>query len=64
MNKEDLEHAVINQLEADFQDNDFEAISELLQILMTNEDNIEVLVGYLSDAALKNLEEGLTIKRY
>lgn len=64
MNKENLEHAVINQLEADLQGNDFEPISELLQLLMTNEDNIEVLVGYLSDAALKNLEEGLTIKRY
>lgn len=61
---DDLEHAVINQLEADFGDQDFDAMSELLQILMKSENNREILFNYLGDTAQENVKEGLTNKRY
>lgn len=59
-----LKHAIINQLEVDFNDNDFESISELIQILINLEPAEKALIGYLSDTALENWQEGKTNTRY
>lgn len=59
-----LLHAVINQLEADFDDNEFDAMDELLTKLMENEANHEILIAYLSDGAKENWLEGKTVVRY
>lgn len=64
VNKDALEHAVINQLEADFNDQDYDAMSEVLQMLMKDENNVEILINYLSDTAQENLAEGKTFFRY
>ena len=58
--KNHLLHAVINQLEADFGDNDFDAMDELITMLMKNKDNHEILYAYLSDTAQKNWLENKT----
>ena len=59
-----LLHAVINQLEADFDDNEFESMDELLTKLIENEDNHEILIAYLSDSAKENWLEGRTKVRF
>ena len=59
-----LEHAVINQLEADLNDQDFDAISEMIQHLMFLEPARKVLIEYLGDSAKKNWLEGKTTVRY
>lgn len=64
VNKDALEHAVINQLEADFEDQDYDSMSEMLQMLMKDDNNVEILINYLSDTAQENLTEGKTFKRY
>jgi len=61
---EDLEHAVLNQIESDFEEQEYDAISELLQKLIEIPEARQVLVDYLSDTAALNLAEGLTQKRY
>lgn len=57
MNLELLEQAVLNQIEADLNDYDFEAYSEMMELLMKDEKNIEILYQYLSDTAQKNLKQ-------
>ena len=64
MNLELLEHAVLNQLEIDLDEHDYEAVSELLELLLKDESNRKILYNYLSDLAQKNLKEGKTVKRY
>lgn len=64
MNLELLEQAVLNQIEADLNDNDFEAYSEMIGLLLKDEKNIEILYQYLSDTAQKNLKEDKTVIRY
>ena len=59
-----LEHAVINQLETDFDDQDYDAMSEMLQHLMFLEPARKVLVEYLSDTAKENWLDGNTVIRY
>jgi len=59
-----LEHSVINQLEVDFNDSDFNSISELLSQLMHLDPARKCLVNYLSDTAIQNAIEGKTNKRY
>jgi len=59
-----LLHAVINQLETDFDDNEFDAIDELITKLMENMDNHEILYNYLSDSAQQNWMEGKTTIRF
>lgn len=61
-----LEHAVINQLETDFNEQEYDAMSEMLQTLMTEggEKAQEILYNYLSDSAQEKYKEGLTSKRY
>ena len=65
IDEELLVHAVINQLEADFGDNDFDSMSDMLETLISDEnDSKDVLWQYLSNTAQENLKEGLTIKRW
>lgn len=64
INKDDLEHQVLNQLETDFQDQAYDALSEMLQILMRKEENMVTLYEYLSDSGQENLLEGKTTKKY
>lgn len=59
-----LQHAVINQLETDFNDRDFDAMSEMLELLIKNEESKKILIEYLSDTAKENWLEGKTIVRY
>ena len=59
-----LEHAVVNQLESDFHDNDFDSMSEMIALLLESEDNRSILFNYLSDSAQQNLKDGKTFKRY
>jgi len=59
-----LEHAVINQLESDFFDNDFDAISEMLQLLIKSDESRSILIEYLSDNAKENWIERKTVIRY
>ena len=60
-----LEHAVINQLETDFNEQEYDAMSELLQTLMGQGEEVKnILFNYLSDSAQENYREGLTSKRY
>ena len=64
MNKELLEQVVLNQIEADLNDNDFEAYSEMMSLLLEDEKNLDILFEYLSDTAQKNLKEEKTPIRY
>jgi len=59
-----LLHAVINQLETDFDDQDYDAMDEFLTMLMKNEDNHTILVEYLSDSGKENWLEGKTNVRF
>ena len=64
MDLELLEQAVLNQIEADLNDSDFDAFSEMMQLLMKDEKNRLILFNYLSDTAQKNLKESKTVIRY
>ena len=59
-----LEHEVINQLEADFDSQDYDAMSELLQLLMKDDKSKGILIEYLGDSAKENWVEGKTKTRY
>jgi len=59
-----LEHAIINQLEADFNALDYDAMSEMLKNLIYLEPARRVLVEYLGDSARENWMEGRTSTRY
>jgi hypothetical protein len=59
-----LLHAVINQLETDFDDQEYDAMDELITMLMKNPDNHEILFAYLSDTAQSNWLEGKTNCRF
>jgi carbamate kinase len=59
-----LEHAVINQLEADFDDQDFDSMSETIGLLLKNEEAKKILIEYLGDTAKENWLEGRTNVRY
>ena len=59
-----LLHAVINQLEADFGDQDYDAMDELITKLMENSDNHDILYQYLSDSAQENWIDRKTKVRF
>ena len=59
-----LVHATINQLEADFDCQDYESMDELIIKLIDIPQAKELLVGYLSDTALENWKINKTVKRY
>lgn len=64
INAQLLEHAVLNQIEADLSDKDFEAYSEMMQLLLKDDRNKEIIFNYLSDSAQENIKLELTFKRY
>ncbi len=59
-----LLHAVINQLETDFDDQDYDAMDEFLTQLMKVEENHNILYQYLTDSAQENWLEGKTNCRF
>lgn len=59
-----LLHAVINQLETDFDDNEFHSMDEFLTKLIENEDNHTIMYNYLCDSAQENWIEGKTNTRF
>ncbi len=59
-----LEHAFINQLETDFNEQEYDVMSKMIQLLIKNEDNKKIIIEYLSDTAKKNWLEGRTNCRF
>lgn len=55
-----LEHAFINQLETDFVEQEYDGISEMIQLLLKNKDNVKIISEYLSDTEKENWLEGKT----
>jgi hypothetical protein len=64
MNDNNLLHAVLNQIETDFDEQDYESIDEMLQLLLKNPEAKHILTEYLSDSAKANWLEEKTVKRY
>ena len=63
MKEERLVSAVLNQLEADFDDQEFDSVEELIKELVKSKPVRRILFDYLSESAQQNLREGLTVKR-
>ena len=59
-----LEHAIINQLEFDFNLQDYTALSELIQRLIFLEPARKLLIAYLSDTEKEQWLEKKTNTRY
>jgi hypothetical protein len=59
-----LEHAVLNQIETDLNEQDFDALSEMLSTLIKYSGSRKTLIGYLSDSARENWIGGKTNVRY
>lgn len=64
MNNDLLEQAVVNQLEQDLDNQEYDALSELLSKLIQIEEAKELLVGYLSDTQKEKWLEGKVVIRY
>ena len=58
-----LKHEVINQLEADFEENYFESMDGLFQT-MIDRGYYDLLYDFIGETAQENLKEGLTAKRW
>jgi len=59
-----LVHSFMNQLETDFNDQDYDAMSEMIQLLIKYATNKKIIIEYLSDTAKENLIEGRTNCRF
>ena len=59
-----LMHAVINQVESDINEFDYDAFDELLNKLMENVANVALLIGFLSDKERELWLEDKTNQRY
>ncbi len=59
-----FEHAFINQLETDFTEGKFYAMSKMIQLLIENEENRKIIIEYLSDTEKENWLEGSTNCRF
>jgi len=59
-----LEHAVINEIEKDLKDKDFESLSFLLEKLISVESTKKLLIEYLSDNEREMWIEVKTKTRY
>lgn len=55
-----LVHALLNQLESDFEEQEYDSIDELLSSLIKDDKNKVLLIEYLSDTAKENWLEGKT----
>ena len=64
INNKLLMHEVLNQIEADINDFDFDAFDELMEKLLQSNMNKELFFSFLSDSAQKNIRDGLTVCRY
>lgn len=62
--KDLLEQAVINQFESDLKDQNYDVLSEMLQILMKSEENQKTLIEYLSETEKERWIEGRVKVRY
>lgn len=59
-----LEHAVLNQIESDLDEHDYDSLSEMIGLLIKSEPAKKILIEYLSDTAKENWLEGKTNCRY
>lgn len=59
-----IEHAIINQIELDFESQDYDALSEMLQCLLQVKEAKKILINYLSDNLLEDVVEGRIKLRY
>lgn len=59
-----LLHAVLNEIESDFDNQDYDSIDELLTLLIKVPEAKAFLIGYLSDDAKEYWIQGTTEKRY
>ena len=59
-----MEHKVLNQIEADLESEEYEALSTLFQNLISNDSSKNQLESYLSQSALESLNEEETFCRY
>lgn len=59
-----LEHAFMNQLEIDFNNKDYDAMSRMIQFLIKNKANENIIIEYLSDTEKENWLEGRTNCRF
>ncbi len=48
-NKDLLIQGIINQIEVDLEEGDFDAIDEMLSLLLKNKDNQKILISFLGD---------------
>lgn len=62
--KNQLLHALINQLEADFEDQEYYPMDEFITKLMENPENHNIIWNYLGDSAQENFIENKTFKRF
>lgn len=62
--KNQLLHAVLNQVEQDLEDQDYEALDEMLQMLIKDKKSRDILYHYLSDEAQDDLAEFSVVERY
>jgi len=49
LSNDQLEHLVLNQIEKDLEDQDYDAFSEMLQLLINIPEAKEILINYLPD---------------
>lgn len=56
--KELLEQAIVNQIEKDLEEQDYDSLSELIKNLIHLEPAEKLLIGYLSDEVRENWLEG------
>lgn len=64
MNNNLLIHAIINQLEADFEDGDFDSMDGMLSSLIRNPKTKDVLISYLGDSCKESWIENKIKTRY
>jgi hypothetical protein len=62
--KELLEQAIINQIEKDLEEQDYDSLSELIKNLIHLEPAEKLLIGYLSDEVKENWLEGKVEIKY
>jgi hypothetical protein len=57
-------HAVINQLEADLNEQEYDSLDELITQLVKDEKTKKILIEYLSDTVKEFWLEGKTTPRF
>jgi hypothetical protein len=62
--KELLEQAIINQIEKDLEEQDYDSLSELIKNLIHLEPAEKLLIGYLSDEVKEDWLEGKVEIKY